>query len=156
MPRSFLVPVVCIVAAAAAGCDFGKVTNLTEPGPIYNPPPPPPPPVRPPIAAIAFGEIVRFRFTTEDFQCGAGRCLSYYVTPPSDGTMDVVIRPTTPNDVFFPGLELYIVPGADEWDVGAGPQISATASVKAGQRYEIRMSIPVAPSPEFELRTSLR
>lgn len=155
MRRSFLAPVVCMLLAEV-GCDFGRVTDVTGPTPIYSPPPPPPPQVRPPIAAIAFGEIIRFRFKAEDFLCGAGRCLSYYVTAPSDGTMDVVIKPTTPNDPFFPGLELYIVPGADDWDVGAGPQISATASVKAGQQYEIRMSISAAPSPEFELRTSLR
>ena len=155
MLRSFLVPVVC--AVTAAGCDFGRVSDITEPTPLYSPPPPPPPRIPPPIDSIAFGEVIRLRFTTEGFECGGeSRCLSYYVTPPSDGTMDVVITPTTPNDLYFPLLELYIVPGADDWNVGAGPQISATARVKAGQRYEIRMAIRTAPSSEFELRTSLR
>jgi hypothetical protein len=155
MRCSCLAPAICAVMAVA-GCDFGRVSDITEPTPIYNPPPPPPPPVRPPITSIAFGDVIRFGFTTEGFECGAGRCLSYYVTPQSDGTMDVVIKPTMPNDVFFPGLELYIVPGADGWNVGEGPQISAAAIVKAGQRYEIRMGIRAAPTAEFELRTSLR
>ena len=141
----------------AAGCDFGRVSDITEPTPLYSPPPPPPPRIPPPIDSIAFGEVIRLRFTTEGFECGGeSRCLWYYVTSPSDGTMDVVITPITPNDLYFPLLELYIVPGADDWDVGAGPQMSATASVKAGQRYEIRMAIRTTPTSEFELRTSLR
>jgi hypothetical protein len=105
-----------------------------------------------------FGEVVRFRFTTDDWACSRseGRCRSYNVTVPSNGEMVVVITPLTPDDLLFERLEMYIVPGADDWQTGPGRQISATAQVSAGRTYEIRMFMPIVPSLELELRTSLR
>jgi hypothetical protein len=104
------------------------------------------------------GEVVRFRITTDDHTCtrGEGRCRSYNVTAPSNGEMVVVVTSITPDDPLFETLEMYIVPGADDWQTGPGRQISATAHVSAGRTYEIRMFMPKVPSPEFELRTSLR
>jgi hypothetical protein len=104
------------------------------------------------------GEVVRFRITADDYACtrGEGRCRSYNVTVPANGEMAVVITPITPDDLLFETLEMYIVPGADDWQTGPGRQISATARVTAGRTYEIRMFMPTVPSLELELRTSLR
>jgi len=143
----------------AASCE-GRVTYLpTEPTEPYSPPPPPPPrPPAPPIPAVMFGEVIRFRFTAEDWACNReGRCRSYNVTVPSDGELTVVIVPaTTVDDLSFDTLEMYIVPGADDWKFGPGRQISATARVSAGATYEIRMFNPRVPSVELELRMTLR
>jgi hypothetical protein len=104
------------------------------------------------------GEVVRFRITTDNYACSRdeGRCLSYNVTVPSPGDLAVVITPINPDDPSFDRLEMYIVPGADDWQTGPGRQISATARVSAGNTYEIRMFIPIVPSPELELRASLK
>jgi hypothetical protein len=104
------------------------------------------------------GEVVRFRITSDDHECirGEGRCRSYNVTAPSPGEMVVVITPIRPDDPSFDRLEMYIVPGADDWQTGPGRQISATARVSTGGTYEIRMFMPIVPSPELELRTEIR
>jgi hypothetical protein len=104
------------------------------------------------------GEVVHFRITVDDYACtrGEGRCRSYNVTVPANGEMVVVITPMTPDDPSFEMLEMYVVPGADDWRVGPGREISATARVSAGGTYEIRMFMPKVPSLELELRTSLR
>ena len=169
MIRIFPVLLVTCSAIIATSCDFGRVVNLpTEPSEPSPPPPPPtqspipatppPPPTRPPIPAIVLAEVVRFRITTDDYACtqGGGRCRSYNVTVPSNGEMAVVVTPVTPDDPLFETLEMYIVPGADDWRIGPGRQISATARVSAGGTYEIRMFMPRVPSLELELRTSLR
>jgi hypothetical protein len=162
MIRILLVLLVTSLAMASASCDFGRVVYLptepTQPYPPSNLPPPPPPiPPQPPIPEIMLGEVIRFRFTTDDWACNReGRCRSYNVTVPSDGEMVVVITPMTTDDPSFEYLEMYIVPGADDWQVGPGRQIGATARVISGRTYEIRMFMPIVPSVELELRTSLR
>jgi hypothetical protein len=163
MIRILPVLLVSCSAMVAASCDFGRVVNVpTEPSEPYSPPPsltpPPPLPTPPPIPAILLGEVVRFRITTDDYACirGEGRCRSYNVTVPSNGEIVVVITPITPDDPLVETLEMYIVPGADYWQVGPGRQISATARVSAGRTYEIRMFMSRVPSLELELRTSLR
>lgn len=163
MSRILRVLLVACVAMASTSCDFGRVVYLptepTEPYPPPNLPPPPPPlPPSPPFPEIMLGEVIRFRFTTDDWACtrGEGRCRSYNVTAPSNGEMVVVITPITADDPSFELLEMYIVPGADDWQVGPGRQIGATARVTAGRTYEIRMFMPMVPSLELELRTSLR
>ena len=166
-----ILPVLLVTcfAMVAISCDFGRVVYLpSEPSEPSPPPPPstqppipatpPPPPTPPPIPAIMLGEVVRFRITTDDYACTReeGRCRSYNVTVPSSGEMVVVITPLTPDDPLFERLEMYIVPGADDWQIGPGLQISATARVSAGGTYEIRMFMPSLSSRELELRTSLR
>jgi hypothetical protein len=157
MRCAFAVSVIGL-AMASMGCDFGRVTDIpTEPTAVL-PPVAPPAPVRPPIPGIAFGEVVRFRFASEDFRCSArleDRCRSFNVIVPSNGQMDVALTPTSLNDPFNL-FEMYIVPGADDWEVGPGRQIRATARVTAGQTYEIRMYVAWVPTFELELRTSLR
>ena len=163
MIRILRVLLVTCFAIASTSCDFGRVVYLptvpTEPYPPPNLPPPPSPiPPQPAISEIMLGEVIRFRFTTDDWACNrdGGRCRSYNVTVPSTGEMVVVVTPITPDDPLFEYLEMYIVPGADDWQVGPGRQIGATARVTAGRTYEIRMFMPTLPSPELELRTSLR
>jgi hypothetical protein len=104
------------------------------------------------------GDVLRFRITRDDHACSRseGRCRSYNVTAPSNGELVVVITPVASDDLLFDRLEMYIVPGADDWQTGPGRQIRAAAQVSAGRTYEIRMFIPAVPSPELELRTSLQ
>jgi hypothetical protein len=100
------------------------------------------------------GEVVRFQFTDDDVPCGGGRCRSYLLTAPSDGELEVVV--TNLAETSHPTIDLYIVPGADDWVIGPGPRISAKATVGAGITYEIRMYSDIVPSEELELRTSLQ
>jgi hypothetical protein len=103
------------------------------------------------------GEVVRFRFVADDWACSrdGGRCRSYLLTAPSDGELEVVVT-SLEQSVHHPHIDLYIVPGADEWIVGPGVSISAKARVTVGSTYEIRMYSSRVPSEELELRTSLR
>jgi hypothetical protein len=102
--------------------------------------------------------VVRFHFTADDVACAgaAGRCRSYNVTAPSDGRLEVVATSVSGESGFVSTLEMYVVPGADYWDVGPGPRISATVQVRAGGTYEIRMYSAQVPSVELELRASLQ
>jgi hypothetical protein len=56
---------------------------------------------------------------------------------------------------FLSTLEMYLVPGADDWQTGPGPRISVTAPVTQGRTYEIRMFSGAVPSVELELIASL-
>ena len=127
----------------------GNPTFPTAPSPAPVPPPTPPPAIFP---SITVGEVVRFRFTADDVQCGAGHCRSYNVSPGSNGRLEVVLTPVSVGD----GLEMYVVPGGDSWDVGPGPRISVTVPVQASGTYEIRMYAAKVPSVELELRASLQ
>jgi hypothetical protein len=104
------------------------------------------------------GEAVRFRFDINDTPCVAagGRCRSYLVTAPSDGTMDVSLKAVSGDGGSIVGLELYVVPGADSWTTGPGAQIGASLRVRTGRQYEIRMYAPTVPSAEMELSVSMR
>ena len=115
-------------------------------------------PQAPNFPAIVVGQIVRFQFTAEDSSCvaGDGACRSYNVTAPSDGRLEIVLMSVSGEDGFIRTTEMYVVPGADSWDVGPGPRISATIPVKAGATYEIRMYSAKVPSVELELRASLQ
>jgi hypothetical protein len=76
------------------------------------------------------------------------------LTTPSNGELVVVV--TTLQEKSHPTIELYIVPGADDWETEPGRRIFAKATVKAGVTYEIRMYSDIVPSEELELRTSLQ
>jgi hypothetical protein len=126
-----------------------------SPTPQPAPQPAPPPPAFP---TIAVGEVVRLQFTVDDVRCvgGGGVCRSYVLTAPSSGRLEVVVTSVSGEDSFVRDLEMYVVPGADDWIRGPGARISAIAQVSAGFPYEIRMYSGTVPSLEFELRTSLR
>ena len=146
------------VALTGLACDSGSgpdgSRSLTAPSPAPMPPPPPPP-VVPSFPSITIGEVVRFQFTADNRTCAG--CRSYNVTPPSDGRLEVAVSPVSGNAGFLGTFEMYLVPGADSWDVGPGVRISVTADVRAGGPYEIRMYYPVPlPSEELELRASLK
>jgi hypothetical protein len=107
---------------------------------------------------MAIGEVVRFSITVDDRSCvgGGGRCRSYNVTVPGDGTLQAVLTSVSGTDAFIATTEMYVVPGGDSWDIGPGSGISVTVAVKAGSTYEVRMYSARIPSEELELRTSLR
>jgi hypothetical protein len=115
--------------------------------------------VRDPLSnfpTIAVGQPIRFRFGTEDAcpSFGIAGCRSYVVTAPSDGQMKVDLTAVSGDARAVIGLELYVVPGADYWDTGPGARIGAVFSVRAGNRYEIRMSAAHVPTEELELAAS--
>jgi hypothetical protein len=138
-------------ALLATACRGNLPTLPTASSPV---PAPVPRPTPPPAAfpTITVGEVVRFRFTADDVQCGSGRCRSYNVSPASNGRLEVVLTPVSAGDE----LEMYVVPGGDSWDVGPGPRISVTISARAGGTYEIRMYAAKVPNVELELRASLQ
>lgn len=121
-------------------------------------PAPTPLPTPTPFPSITVGDAVRFQFTADDAPCvgAGGRCRSYYITAPSDGRLEVAVASVSGQDSFISGLEMYVVPGGDSWDVGPGPRISVTLPVRAGFTYEIRMYSAIVPSVELVLRASLR
>jgi len=150
----------CITGAACTdGTDGRRLFPPTAPTPTPTAPAPGPAPAPPPVnfRSITVGEVVRFQFTTDGWACGrtSGRCLSYNLTAPSDGLMSVAITSTSDDTTFLRTLELYVVPGADDWEVGPGPQIGARVAVRAGSIYEIRMYTEPVASVELELRTTL-
>jgi hypothetical protein len=53
-------------------------------------------------------------------------------------------------------MEMYLVPGADNWNIGPGPRISVTAKATKGTTYEIRMFSGTVPSVDLELLASLK
>ena len=114
-------------------------------------------PASPNFPSISVGEVVRFQIASDDWACAgtSGRCRSYNITAPSDGLLSFAVTSTSDDTSFLGTLELYVVPGADEWEVGPGPQIGARVAVRAGSIYEIRMFSAVVPSLELELRTTL-
>jgi hypothetical protein len=145
-------------AACTGGTDGRPVlapTGPTATTPTPTPAPPSPPPA--PFPSIAVGEVVRFQFNSDDRACAGpiGRCRSYDVKADSNGVMVVAITSTSADTSFLTTLEMYVVPGADDWEVGPGPQVSARLSVIAGATYEIRMYSSVVPSAELELRVTL-
>jgi hypothetical protein len=109
------------------------------------------------FSSITVGEVVRFQIATDDWACAGslGRCRSYNITAPSDGLMSIAITSTFDATSFLGSLELYVVPGADDWEVGPGSRIGARVAVRAGSIYEIRIFSAVVPSVELELRTTL-
>jgi hypothetical protein len=159
--------VTCLTAWFCAACHTGNEGRPFLPplGPTANVPLPAPSPVpapapaRPPVSfpLITVGEVVRFQFTNDDWACAGatGRCRSYNITAPSDGLMSVAVTSTSADTSFLGSLEMYVVPGADDWEVGPGPQIGARVAVRAGLVYEIRMFSSTVPSTELELRTAL-
>jgi len=122
-----------------AGCD-----SPTKPSPStgMQTPVPTPAPTRPPanLVPIGIGDVVRFQFTLPDSTCvsSGGRCRSYLVTAPSAGTLEAVLTPESGDARLMASAEMYIVPGADFWDVGPGPQSSCVIpSPPAGStRYD--------------------
>lgn len=150
MRRRFLLACVGLCIAGAACTDGRRPFPPTAPTRAPAPP-------RPNFPSITVGEVVRFQFTTDDWACAGalGRCRSYNITAPSDGLMSVAITSTSDDTSFVGTLELYVVPGADDWEVGPGPQIGARVAVRAGSIYEIRMYSTVVPSVELDLRTTL-
>lgn len=164
MRQRFLVACVglslCSVGCTAGSDGHGGFLPLSPSGPIAAPAPAPapaPPPVS--FPSIKVGEVVRFQFTTNDLLCdpqGGGRCRSYEITAPSTGVMDVVVTSISGDASFVSTLEMYVVPGADDWMTGPGPRISASLGVVAGATYEIRMYSSLVPSAELELRATLQ
>jgi hypothetical protein len=155
MRFAFLLSVICL-ALNGFGCnDDNGPPLLVPPGGVPSAPSLPPPTL--PFPSINVGEVVRFQFTADGWVCvGDGRCRSYNVTAPSDGTLRVEVSSASGDGSFVSTMEMYIVPGADFWDVGPGPRISATVprAVK-GQTYEIRMYSSTVSSVELELLASL-
>ena len=154
MSYTFVISVVCL-ALAGLGCDRVGASVPTAPSvpPAVAPAPPPVP-----FPSIVVGEVVRFQFTAEFSSCvkAGGACRSYNVNDPSDGQLTIVLTPVSGDDGFVSTTEMYVVPGADNWDVGPGARISATIPARAGATYEIRMFSSKVPSVELELRASLQ
>jgi hypothetical protein len=147
-------------AACTVGMDghraFVPPLSATAPNPAPTPAPAPPPHSAT-IPMVPVGEVVRFELSDEEWACAAAgnRCRSFNVVTPINGELVVAITSTTDDTSFLSLLEMYIVPGADYWDVGPGPQITAHAAVRAGATYEIRMFTYVAPHVELELRATV-
>ena len=146
------IPFYVACALLLTGCSGDSPTrpSMTNPLPSAQPAP------LPNFPSIAVGDVVRFTFTADDLRCGGagGRCRSYLLTAPSNGELEVVV--TTVQGTSHPTIDLYIVPGADDWKTGPGPRISAKATARTGFTYEIRMYSDILPSEELELRTSLQ
>jgi hypothetical protein len=147
-----------VLALSACGDNTGPPVGPPPTAPSPAPAPRPAPPPSPTFPSIAIGDVVRFSFAVDDTPCvgGGGRCRSYNVTVPVDGTLQAVLMSVSGTDAFIATTEMYVVPGGDSWDVGPGPRISVTVAVKAGGIYEVRMYSARIPSEELELRTSLR
>jgi hypothetical protein len=149
-----------VLALSACGDNTGPPAGPTPPptAPSPAPAPRPAPTPNPTFPSIAIGDVVRFSFAVDDTPCvgGGGRCRSYNVTVPVDGTLQGVLTSVSGTDAFIATTEMYVVPGGDSWDIGPGSGISVTVAVKAGSTYEIRMYSARIPSEELELRTSLR
>ncbi len=153
-------------ALMTLGCDgssrsSGSFPNPTAPSVVASPPivPVPSPPVfpNPATSSIKIGEVVRFRFTTDDARCVSwGWCRSYSITAPSDGRLEVAVTSVSLEDSLVSTIDMYVEPGPDHWDTGPGQRISVTTPVKSGATYAIRMYSVKAPSVELELRTSLQ
>jgi hypothetical protein len=145
-----------VLTLPACGDTAGPPAGPTAPPTVPSPAPAPLP--DPAFPSIVVGEVVRFSFTVDDRPCvgGGGRCHSYNVTVPSDGTLQAVLTSVSGTDAFIATTEMYVVPGGDSWDLGPGPGISVTVAVRAGGTYEVRMYSARIPSEELELRTSLR
>jgi hypothetical protein len=148
--RKLLLSGLCLALLAPA-CD--RSSPPVRSSPLAPAPTPPSPPAFPPITV---GEPVRFRFITDDRECGSGRCRSYSLTAPSQGLLEVVLTSVSGDDSFVSKTEMYVVPGGDSWVEGPGPRISVTIPVVAGSTYEIRMFSFQDPSLELELRASIR
>jgi hypothetical protein len=145
-----------VLALSACGDDAGPPAGPTAPPTAPSPAPALLP--DPSFPSIVVGEVVRFSLTADDRSCvgGGGRCRSYNVTVPGDGTLQAVLTSVSGTDTFIATTEMYVVPGGDSWDIGPGSGISVTVAVKAGSTYEVRMYSARVPSEELELRTSLR
>ena len=155
--RRLLLIAVALCIAGAACTDGTHDRGLFPPvAPTATPSAPPAPP-SPNFPSISVGEVIRFQIASDDSACAgtSGRCRSYNITAPSDGLLSFAVTSTSDDTSFLGTLELYVVPGADEWEVGPGPQIGARVAVRAGSIYEIRMFSGVVPSLELELRTTL-
>jgi len=141
-----------------AACGDSAGPPVGPPAPPAAPSPTPAPLPDPTFPSIVVGQVVRFSFTADDRACvgGGGRCRSYSVTVPVDGTLQAVLISASGTDAFIATTEMYVVPGGDSWDVGPGPRISVTVAVRAGSTYEVRMYSARVPSEELELRTSVR
>jgi hypothetical protein len=149
MRRVFPSCVGCGLLLVACAGESPTRPSVTSPPPSIVPAP------SPTFPSIAVGEVVRFQFTGDDRACGtSGRCRSYLLTASSDGELEVVVASV--QGTSHPTIDLYIVPGADDWDTGPGPRVSQKTTVRAGFHYEIRMYSAIVPSEELELRTSLQ
>jgi hypothetical protein len=145
-----------VLTLSACGDDAGPPAGPTASPTAPSPAPAPLP--DPSFPSIVVGEVVRFSFTVDDRPCvgGGGRCRSYNVTVPVDGTLQAVLTSVSGRDLFIATTEMYVVPGGDSWDLGPEKGISVTVAVRAGGTYEVRMYSARIPSEELELRTSLR
>ena len=150
-----LAGVACTDGAGGLAQPTPPTAFAPNPAPAPNPVPAPNP--APSFPSITVGEPVRFQFTQDDRPCvgASGRCKSYNVTAPANGQMEVVLRSVSGDAAFTVFTEMYVVPGADWWNV-SGSQLIATLPALAGSIYEIRMYSPVVPSVELELVASLR
>jgi hypothetical protein len=157
MRRRFLLACAVLSTTGAACTEGTNARRFLQPMVPTAPSEPAPAPRPMNFPSITVGEVVRFQVATDDWACSgtSGRCRSYNITAPSDGLLSFAITSTSGDTSFLGTLELYVVPGADEWEVGPGPQIGARVEVRAGSIYEIRMFSAVVPSLELELRTRL-
>jgi len=151
------IPLAAAVVLALSGCR----QPVSAPTPTAAPSQPANPRHDPTASfpSIEVGEAVRFRFTAEDGDCvgvGGGACRSYAVHVPADGQLETVLASVDGDAAFTATTELYVVPGGDFWTVGPGARISVTIPVRAMASYEIRMFAARVPSPELELRATLR
>jgi hypothetical protein len=89
-----------VLALSACGDNTGPPVGPPPTAPSPAPAPRPAPPPSPTFPSIAIGDVVRFSFAVDDTPCvgGGGRCRSYNVTVPADGTLQAVLTSVSGTD----------------------------------------------------------
>ena len=98
-----------MLALPACGDTAGPPSGPTAPPTAPSPAPAPLP--DPAFPSIVVGEVVRFSFTVDDRPCvgGGGRCHSYNISVPADGTLQAVLTSVSGTDAFIATTEMYVV-----------------------------------------------